>query len=53
MEIQDIFKIDFKDSDGNPLEILDFGNLIKILNFFFFAKIKTKNIVLAGTLKFT
>ena len=45
-------KLDFKDTDGNPIEILDFG----ILNTnsgpdFSLAKIKTKNIVLAGNIE--
>ena len=45
-------KFDFKDTDGNPIEILDFG----ILNTnsgpdFSLAKIKTKNIVLAGNIE--
>jgi len=45
-------KIDFKDSDGNPLEILDFGKFNKNSGpDFSFAKIKTKNIVLAGNIE--
>ncbi len=45
-------KVDFKDTEGNPLEILDFG----IINTnsgpdFSLAKIKTKNIVLAGNIE--
>ena len=45
-------KIDFKDSDGNPLEILDFGKFNKNSGpDFSLAKIKTKNIVLAGNVE--
>jgi len=45
-------KIDFKDSDGNPLEILDFGKFNKNSGpDFSLAKIKTKNIVLAGNIE--
>ena len=45
-------KFDFKDADGNPIEIQDFG----MLNTnsgpdFSLAKIKTKNIVLAGNIE--
>ena len=45
-------KIDFKDSDGNPLEIIDFGKFNKNSGpDFSLAKIKTKNIVLAGNVE--
>ena len=45
-------KIDFKDSDGNLLEILDFGKFNKNSGpDFSLAKIKTKNIVLAGNVE--
>ena len=43
---------DFKDSDGNPLEIIDFGKFNKNSGpDFSLAKIKTKNIVLAGNVE--
>jgi folate-binding Fe-S cluster repair protein YgfZ len=36
-------KIDFKDSEGNPLEILDFGSSIKMLGQIFLSqKLKLK-----------
>ena len=39
-------KLDFKDTDGNPIEILDFGTLNTNSGpDFSLAKIKTKNIV--------
>ena len=43
---------DFKDSDGNTLEIIDFGKFNKNSGpDFSLAKIKTKNIVLAGNVE--
>ena len=45
-------KLDFKDTDGNPIEILDFGTLNTNSGpDFSLAKIKTKNIVLAGNIE--
>ena len=45
-------KFDFKDTDGNPIEILDFGTLNTNSGpDFSLAKIKTKNIVLAGNIE--
>jgi hypothetical protein len=44
-------KIDFKDSEGNPLEILDFGRFNKNAGRFFFAKIKIKDVILAGNIE--
>ena len=44
--------MDFKDTDGNPIEILDFGTLNTNSGpDFSLAKIKTKNIVLAGNIE--
>ena len=45
-------KFDFKDTDENPIEILDFGTLNTNSGpDFSLAKIKTKNIVLAGNIE--
>ncbi len=45
-------KFDFKDTNGNPIEILDFGTLNTNSGpDFSLAKIKTKNIVLAGNIE--
>ena len=45
-------KLEFKDTDGNPIEILDFGTLNTNSGpDFSLAKIKTKNIVLAGNIE--
>ena len=45
-------KFDFKDTDGNPIEILDFGTLNTNSGpDFSLSKIKTKNIVLAGNIE--
>ena len=45
-------KLDFKDTYGNPIEILDFGTLNTNSGpDFSLAKIKTKNIVLAGNIE--
>lgn len=45
-------KIDFKDSDGNSLEIIDFGKFNRNSGpDFSLAKIKAKNIVLAGNIE--
>ncbi len=45
-------KIDFKDSEGNPLEILDFGRFNKNAGpDFSFAKIKIKDVILAGNIE--
>ena len=45
-------KFEFKDTDGNPIEILDFGTLNTNSGpDFSLAKIKTKNIVLAGNIE--
>ena len=45
-------KLDFKDTDGNPIEILDFGTLNTNSGpDFSLSKIKTKNIVLAGNIE--
>ena len=45
-------KIDFKDSEGNPLEVLDFGRFNKNAGpDFSFAKIKIKDVILAGNIE--
>ena len=45
-------KIDFKDSEGNPLEILDFGRFNSNAGpDFSFAKIKIKDVILAGNIE--
>jgi hypothetical protein len=45
-------KIDFKDSEGNPLEILDFGKFNKNAGpDFSLAKIKIKDVILAGNIE--
>ena len=44
--------IDFKDSEGNPLEVFDFGRFNKNAGpDFSFAKIKIKDVILAGNIE--